>query len=53
MYTGFWWGNLKERGHLEDLNVEIKITSKLIFKQWDGAWTVLIWVRIRIGSGPL
>ena len=20
MYTGFWWGNLRERAHLEDLN---------------------------------
>jgi len=21
-YTGFWWGNLRERGHLEDPGVE-------------------------------
>ena len=20
-YTGFWWGNLRERGHLEDVGV--------------------------------
>jgi hypothetical protein len=32
----FWWGNLKERDHLEDLDVEIKIILKLIFQQWDG-----------------
>jgi hypothetical protein len=36
VHRGFWWGNLKERDHLEDLNVEIKIILKLIFKQWDG-----------------
>jgi len=22
VYTGFWWGNLKERDHLEDLGVD-------------------------------
>ena len=22
MHTEFWWGNLKERGHLEDLGVD-------------------------------
>jgi hypothetical protein len=21
-YTGFWWGNLRERGHLEDTDVD-------------------------------
>jgi hypothetical protein len=21
MHTGFWWGNLKERDHLEDLRI--------------------------------
>ena len=26
----------EERDHLEDLDVEIKIIRKLIFKQWDG-----------------
>jgi hypothetical protein len=23
--TGFWWGNLSERGHLEDPDVDVKI----------------------------
>jgi hypothetical protein len=36
VHRGCWWGNLKERDHLEDLDVEIKIILKLIFKQWDG-----------------
>jgi len=22
VYTGFWWGNLRERDHLEDLGVD-------------------------------
>jgi hypothetical protein len=25
MHTGFWWGNLKGRGHFEDLDFDGKI----------------------------
>jgi len=25
VYTGLWWGNLKERDHLEDLDVDGRI----------------------------
>jgi hypothetical protein len=35
-HKGFWWGNLMERNHLEDLGVEERITLKWIFKKWDG-----------------
>jgi hypothetical protein len=28
----FWWGNLRERDHLEDLGID----RKWIFKKWDG-----------------
>ena len=34
MHTGFWWGNLREIDHLEDLGVEINIVLKLIFENW-------------------
>jgi hypothetical protein len=27
-YTGFWWGNLKERDHFEDLTVDGRIMLK-------------------------
>jgi len=53
MYTGFWWGNLRERDHLEDPGVDgTKISW--IFRMWDvGAWTGLIWLRIWTGGGDL
>jgi hypothetical protein len=43
VYTGFWWGNLGERDHLEDLGIDGKIISKWFFKQWNGGmdWSYL------------
>ena len=29
MYTGFWWGNLKEREHLEDPSVRWEDNIKM------------------------
>jgi hypothetical protein len=28
--TGFWWGNLRERDHLEDLGADRQITLKWV-----------------------
>ena len=33
--TGFWWGDLRERGHLEDLSVDGRIILKRIWKKRD------------------
>jgi hypothetical protein len=30
-YSGFWWGNLRERGHLGDPGVDGRIIFKWIF----------------------
>jgi len=56
MYTGFWWGNLRERDQLEDPGVDVRIILRWIFSQWTG----VIWVRIgtlagtcECGNGPL
>ena len=52
MYTGFWWGNLREGGHFDDQGVDGRI-SRRIFKKCDGAWTRLLWPRIGTGGGLL
>jgi len=34
LHRGFWWGNLEERDHLEDLGLDGRIILKLILKKW-------------------
>ena len=35
MHTGFWWGNLRNRDHLENTGIDGRIIFKWIFKKWD------------------
>jgi hypothetical protein len=54
VHTSFDGGNLRERDHLEDLDVDRRIILRCIFRKWDmGAWTGLIWLRIGPGGGNL
>jgi len=47
LHTGFWWGNLRERDHWEDVGVDGRIILKFLFKKWDGGlWIILFWSRI-------
>jgi hypothetical protein len=36
VHTGFWWGNLRRRGHLVDPGVDRRIILRWIFRKWDG-----------------
>jgi hypothetical protein len=33
MYTGFWWGNLRERDHFEDLGFDGRVILRWIFRK--------------------
>jgi len=35
VHTEFWWGNLRERDHLEDPGISVRVL-KWISKKWDG-----------------
>ena len=54
MYTGFWWGNLKERDHLGDPDLDRRIILRWIFRKLEGvvgaAWS---WLRIGTDGGHL
>lgn len=52
VHTEFWWENLMERDHLEDLGVAGRIILKWICKKWDEeTWTALLSLRIGTGAG--
>ena len=52
--TGFWWGNLREREHWGDPDVDGRIILRCIFRMWEGvARTGWSWLRIGTGGGHL
>jgi len=51
-YTGFWWGNLKEKVHLGDAGVDGTIVMRWIFRKWDvGVRTGSSWLGIGTDGG--
>jgi hypothetical protein len=56
VYAGLWWRNMKERDHLEGLDIGGGIILKWIFNKWDGDGEIrigLIWLRMRTDGGRL
>ena len=46
-FTGFWWGNLRERDHLGEPGVDGRIILRFILRNWDvGLWTGSSWLTI-------
>jgi len=51
---GFWWGNLRERDHLEDPGVDRRKILRKTFRKWDvWVWTGSIWFWIGTNVGFL
>ena len=45
--AGFRWGNVKEREHLEDMDVDGRIMLQLVInRQYGWTWTGLLWLRL-------
>jgi hypothetical protein len=36
MHTEYWCGNLRERNHFEDPDLDVRIILRWIFRRWDG-----------------
>jgi hypothetical protein len=54
VYTGFWWGNMKESDHLEVTCVDGRTILRWLFRKCDvEVWTGLSWLRIGIGGRHL
>jgi hypothetical protein len=55
MHIGCWWGNLKERDNLEDINVDrIKDNIKMVPGEIEcDSWIGLFYLRIGTGGGAV
>jgi hypothetical protein len=51
---GFWWGNLRERDHWVDLDVDGRAILRWIFRKWEEVvGTGWSWLRVGTGGGHL
>jgi len=50
-YTGFWWGNLREREQMEDPDVDGRIILRWILQEVGWGWARTGLIRLGIGTG--
>jgi len=43
VYTGFWWGGLREGVHLGDPDIDGMIIKRWKFRKWDGG---IDWIEV-------
>jgi hypothetical protein len=48
VHAGFWWGNLRERDHLEDRGIEGRIIIRCILRKWEGG---MAWIDVTQDKG--
>ena len=51
--TGCWWGNLRERGHWGEPDIDVRTILKWIFRKWERVETEWSWLRIGTSVGHL
>jgi hypothetical protein len=51
VHIGFWWGNMRERDHLEDSGIDGRVILNWIFKKWmeGGGWGSVYWIDVAQG----
>jgi hypothetical protein len=49
-----WWGNMRERDHLGDPGIDLRMILRCIFRKWDvGVRTGSSWLRLGTVGGHL
>ena len=44
MHTGFWWGDLRERNHLDDICIDGRIILKMDLEEVE--WGGIDWIAL-------